>query len=79
MGLAIICYCKSEIRELIKHINTSIVKTGFKGYVGNKGWVSARFIIDNISVVAGWCHLECGAKVFLFSINAASLWYAFII
>ena len=68
MGLAIMWFCKNEVRSVVKYVNTSIVKTGFKGYVGNKGWVAARFIIDDISVVAGWCHLDWGAKVFNFSI-----------
>lgn len=62
MGLAIFCFWKSEILDNITEVKSTQVKTGFKGYVGNKGWVASRFLLNNVSVIVGWCHLEWGEK-----------------
>ena len=55
-------FWKNEILDNISKIRSTQVKTGFKGFVGNKGWVATRFMLNNVSVVAAWWHLESGEK-----------------
>jgi len=62
VGLYMVCFCKTSIIDRITDVQTTKVKSGFGGNVGNKGAVVTRFNIDNTSVIAACAHLESGQK-----------------
>lgn len=62
VGCLIFGFCWESIIPRIKNVQTSKVKTAFKGKVGNKGSVMIRFDLDDTSIVMANCHLESGQK-----------------
>ncbi|CAG9319351.1 INPP5B [Blepharisma stoltei] len=57
VGLLTLVLVKRSLFENLKNIVCSVVKLGFKGYLGNKGGVSFRFDIFDSSVCYVNCHL----------------------
>lgn len=62
VGCLILGFCKELIIPWIWNIQTSKVKTAFKGKAGNKGSVLIWFELDDTSIVMSNCHLESGQK-----------------
>lgn len=60
VGCLILGFCWESIITKIKNVQTSKVKTAFKGKAGNKGSVLIRFDLDDTSIVMANCHLESG-------------------
>lgn len=50
LGLYLSIYVKKTIAHRINSLETDIVKTGFKGTVGNKGAVLIKFKVDDTEV-----------------------------
>jgi len=58
VGCFILLFAKGELKNSIKNIRTSKVKTGFGGNGGNKGCVAIRFNYNESSFVFMNCHLS---------------------
>lgn len=56
VGLILIVFSKVKV----SNVETTKVRTGFGGTVGNKGAVVARFEVNSIKVILIWAHLESG-------------------
>lgn len=60
-GLLLLIYASPSIASTISSVSTMSVGTGLMGYLGNKGAVSARIILGEITkVVFINCHLAAG-------------------
>lgn len=57
VGLLTLIMVKKSLFKFVKNVVCSVVKLGFKGYLGNKGGVSFRFDIFDSSVCYINCHL----------------------
>ncbi|KAJ3037769.1 hypothetical protein HDV00_001355 [Rhizophlyctis rosea] len=63
MGLYQCVFVKDEgIGARLTNVRSSKVKTGLKGYHGNKGGIATRFIIDDTSFCFVNCHLAAHQK-----------------
>ena len=62
VGLLIMGFWKSNIIHKINDIQTTKVKAGLGGNLGNKGAVLISFNIDDTSIITAWSHLESGQK-----------------
>ena len=60
VGVLIVGFCRESIRDRIKHVHSTKVKTGMSGKTGNKGATVLRFEIDDTSFIIANCHLESG-------------------
>jgi hypothetical protein len=60
VGVLIVAFCKNSIKNWIKNIHSSKVRTGMGGNTGNKGAVILWFELDDTSVVLANSHLESG-------------------
>lgn len=49
VGLYILLFARSKLKNRIKNLRTSKVKTGLGGNGGNKGAVAIRFNVDDSS------------------------------
>jgi inositol polyphosphate 5-phosphatase INPP5B/F len=60
-GLLLLVYASPEIAPSIGNVSTSQVGTGILGYMGNKGAVSTRIILGEVTkLVLTDCHLASG-------------------
>ena len=57
VGMLIFGFCLESIAGKISKVQTSKVKTAFKGKAGNKGSVTIRFLLNETSIVMSCCHL----------------------
>ena len=63
LGLYLLIFASNSLSSAISNVSTASVGTGFMGYVGNKGGVSARIILgEATSIVFVNCHLSAGAE-----------------
>ncbi|KAJ3055090.1 hypothetical protein HK097_011532, partial [Rhizophlyctis rosea] len=63
MGLFQVVFVKdSGVGGRVTNVRSSCVKTGLKGYHGNKGGIATRFIIDDTSFCFVNCHLAAHQK-----------------
>ena len=60
VGQYIMGFCRLEIAHKLKKIETSVVKTGWRNRMGNKGAAIIRFNLDDTSLFFANCHLESG-------------------
>jgi len=60
VGLVTFVFCKEQIKNELKDIQTSVVKLGAGGSLGNKGAVCMRFIFADSSFCFVNCHLRAG-------------------
>ena len=60
VGCFIIMFVKREHKTKIKHIRKFKLKTGLKGFTGNKGSVALRFTFEDTSFAFINSHLESG-------------------
>jgi len=57
LGIQLIVFAKKELMPQITGAETRVVKTGFGGYLGNKGGISVRFNFGDTSVAFVAAHL----------------------
>lgn len=69
VGLFECIFIRTSQLPNLKHVGSSIVKTGLSGYHGNKGAVISRFVIDDGSFCFVNCHLAAHQK----EINARNM------
>ena len=62
VGQLIRGFVKDSCSHRVKKIQTTRVKSGFKGKTGNKGGVIIRFLLDDTSMIFANCHLESGSS-----------------
>jgi hypothetical protein len=62
VGILFMIFIKEDLCEYIKNIETSIVKLGLLGTLGNKGYCIIRFNIQDVSFAFSCCHLKSGKK-----------------
>ena len=63
IGLYLLIYASPAILPTISNVSTTNVGTGALGYMGNKGGVTARFILgETTRVVFVNCHLAAGVE-----------------
>jgi len=62
VGVLILIFAKSAIKNKINRVETDIVKTGLGGNFGNKGAAIIKMYIDDTSFCFINCHLESGNK-----------------
>jgi hypothetical protein len=63
MGLLLLVYAAPSILPSISSVSSSSVGTGFMGYMGTKGAVATRIVLDGTTrVVFLNCHLAAGAE-----------------
>jgi hypothetical protein len=61
-GLLLLVYASPEIAPSISNVSTKLVGTGLLGYFGNKGAVSTRIVLGEMTqMVFVNCHLASGA------------------
>lgn len=60
VGILFMIFIKENLCEFIKNIETSIVKTGLMGTLGNKGNCIIRFNFADKSLAFSCCHLKAG-------------------
>jgi hypothetical protein len=58
VGLLLIVFIKEKHHAGIHSVETSAIKLGFRGYIGNKGAVVARFSLYDSSFCVVNCHFE---------------------
>jgi inositol polyphosphate 5-phosphatase INPP5B/F len=62
LGLLILIFASPELTPQISSVSTTSVGTGLMGYLGNKGAVSVRLVIGEVTKVCFVnCHLAAGA------------------
>ena len=63
IGLFLIIYASPSIAPMISSVSTTSVGTGLRGYMGNKGAVTARVILgETTRIVFVNCHLAAGIE-----------------
>ena len=62
VGLLVFGFSKSNIIDRINDVQSTKVKAGLGGNLGNKGSVLLRFNLDDTSVIIANAHLESGQK-----------------
>ena len=60
IGLFCICFTKIDIGEKVKIVDSSIIKTGLFGTLGNKGYVNLSLSYNNILISFAIAHFEAG-------------------
>ena len=60
VGLLFLCYVKSDKNKFIKNINIIHNKTGFKGFLGNKGNITVEFKYKEFYFGISTAHLIAG-------------------
>ena len=60
IGLFSICFTKIELGEKVNLVDTSVIKTGLFGTLGNKGYVSLSLSYSNILISFVIAHFEAG-------------------
>ncbi|KAM0832242.1 hypothetical protein ACQ4PT_065024 [Festuca glaucescens] len=76
VGIFASVWVRSNLRPYIRHLNVSCVGSGIMGYLGNKGSVSVRFLLHEMSFCIVCCHLASGGKqgdVLLRNFDAADI------
>jgi hypothetical protein len=61
VGLVLVVFVSDNYYAEVNHIQASAIKLGFRGYVGNKGALVARFDVCDSSFCAVNCHFEAHA------------------
>lgn len=62
VGIGLFLFVKEKLVENITNIDSSIVKTGMMGTVGNKGSCFLKFQIFDTSIAISCAHLSAGTK-----------------
>lgn len=62
VGIALFVFVKEKHAGNINSLETSIVKTGMSGMVGNKGSCFVRFNYLDTTIAVGCAHLSAGQK-----------------
>lgn len=62
VGLFVLVFIKEELCEFVKNIETSILRTGLYGTLGNKGSCLIRFNFEDTSFVFCCSHLKAGSS-----------------
>jgi hypothetical protein len=62
VGILFIIFIKEDLCGYLKNIESSIIKTGLMGTLGNKGYLIVRFNFQDVSIAFACCHLKAGIK-----------------
>ena len=62
IGLFLICFIKKELHHSVQHFELVNLKTGLKGFHGNKGAICARLVLFDTSIAFIVAHLAAGQK-----------------
>ena len=60
VGLFCICFTKIDLGDKLKIVDSSIIKTGLFGTLGNKGYVNLSLSYNNILISFAIAHFEAG-------------------
>lgn len=59
-GLFLMVFVRKELTKKITNVQTTNIKAGFGGILGNKGSLLCRFDLQNTSYLFACCHLNSG-------------------
>ena len=68
-GIYLIIFIKNEHKNFVSDYSNNYIKTGFFGFLGNKGAVSIKFKIYNFSFIIINCHLIPGTDKMVYRNN----------
>ena len=62
VGLFLVIFIKENLCGSLRNIESTIIRTGLMGTMGNKGSCMIRFNFNETSFIVSCCHLKAGAK-----------------
>ena len=63
-GIYLLIFIKNKHKNFVSNYSNNYIKTGFYGYLGNKGAVSIKFKIYDFTFIIINCHLKPGTDKF---------------